>query len=163
MNNQANNEVKYFDLHTTGLGYLNDFRQVRPNQGKPYYVVRIAALRGNSNSTSYTYYDCSIPSEEALNVLLNFVDNNDEENGQKVRFMATFKIGDTYPDPFIYQRGEKQGQPGVALKSRLLQIRSLYRNGELVYKRRVDEQDAVTTQDVNQANHNENGSVIFIG
>ena len=32
----TNETTKYFDLHTTGLGYLNRIRQVTPRDGKPF-------------------------------------------------------------------------------------------------------------------------------
>ncbi len=33
-----------------------------------------------------------------------------------------FRIGDIYPELFTYERGEKVGQQGVAIKGRLLKI-----------------------------------------
>jgi len=33
-----------------------------------------------------------------------------------------FKLGDVYPELFTYKSGKKQGQTGVSLKGRLLQI-----------------------------------------
>ena len=41
----SNNESsKYFDLHTTGIGYLNHVREVTPKEGNPFLSVTIAAL-----------------------------------------------------------------------------------------------------------------------
>ena len=33
-----------------------------------------------------------------------------------------FKLGDIYADLFTYESGDKKGQPGVAIKGRLLQL-----------------------------------------
>ncbi|MCP4407197.1 MAG: DUF3577 domain-containing protein [Gammaproteobacteria bacterium] len=35
---------KYFNLHTTGLGYANRFHKVAPLCGQPFYAVNISAL-----------------------------------------------------------------------------------------------------------------------
>ena len=44
----SNHETKqYFDLHTTGIGYLNLVREVTPKEGSPFLSITIAALRGS--------------------------------------------------------------------------------------------------------------------
>ena len=56
----SNNESpKYFDLHTTGIGYLNRIRAVTPQAGNPFLAVTIAALRG------------SVDRPEAVSVLID--------------------------------------------------------------------------------------------
>ena len=42
MSSQEN--AKYFDLYTTGIGYLNRVREVTPKEGSPFSSVTIAAL-----------------------------------------------------------------------------------------------------------------------
>ena len=129
MQNQIN-ETKYFDLHTAGIGYINRFRQVKPKQGNAFYCCTIGALRGNTENAQYTYFDCRIVNEEALNVLLNFIDEDDKD----AKVLAGFKIGDTYPETFVYQSGNKQGQTGVMLKGRLIKLDWLKINNEMVYQ-----------------------------
>ena len=129
MQNQTN-ETKYFDLHTTGIGYINRFRQVKPTQGNLFYSCTIGALRGNTENAQYTYFDVRIVNEEALNVMLNFIDE-DDKNAQ---VLAGFKIGDIYPEAFVYSSGNKQGQTGIQLKGRLIKLDWLKINGEMVYQ-----------------------------
>ena len=43
----SNENVKYFDLHTTGIGYLNRVREVTPEEGTPFLAVTIAAIHGS--------------------------------------------------------------------------------------------------------------------
>lgn len=53
MSNQAqSNESEYFDLHTTGIGYFNRIREVKPNgrNAKPVLSVTIAALCGSKEA-----------------------------------------------------------------------------------------------------------------
>jgi len=37
--------AKYFDLHTTGVGYLNRVREVNPENGSSFLTATIAAMR----------------------------------------------------------------------------------------------------------------------
>ena len=40
-------EKSFFDLHITGLGYLNRIREVKPKKGEAFWACDIAALNGN--------------------------------------------------------------------------------------------------------------------
>ena len=139
-------ETKFFDLHTSGLGYLNRFRIVKPTSGQPYQSVTIAALRGNADNAQYTYIDCIVVEEEAKNVLLNLVDTDEKDT----KYMVGFNIGDIYPETFIYKTGNKQGQTGVSLKGRLIKIKWLRKNNELIY-------EPQTTSAVEQSEYQESG------
>lgn len=61
MSTQNSQQVKYFNLHTTGLGYLNNIRLVEPKKGtpfqkgKPFYSCDIAALVGDSSQPEYRF------------------------------------------------------------------------------------------------------------
>ena len=123
-------ETKFFDLHTSGIGYLNRFRTVNPANGHPYQSVTVAALRGNADNAQYTYFDCIVVEEEAKHVLLNLVDTDEKD----ASYMIGFNIGDIYPEIFTYKSGNKQGQTGVSLKGRLIKIKWLRKNKELIYE-----------------------------
>lgn len=122
------NEAKFFDLHTTGIGYLNRIREVK-TRGKPFMSVTVAALRGSTESAEYTYIDCNVVGEEAEKLIRRCQDAVDA--GKKV--LASFRIGDIWTDMFTYETGAKKGQAGVSLKGRLLFINWIKVNGELVY------------------------------
>ena len=36
--------VQYFDLHTTGIGYLNRVREINPENGSSFLTATVAAL-----------------------------------------------------------------------------------------------------------------------
>lgn len=36
--------------------------------------------------------------------------------------LVRFKIGDVYPELFVYRVGPRQGEPGTSIKARLLKI-----------------------------------------
>ena len=40
-----------------------------------------------------------------------------------------FRIADIYPELFTFEKGERKGQPGVAIKGRLLRIKFAKVNG----------------------------------
>ena len=43
-----------------------------------------------------------------------------------------FRIADIYPEMFTFEKGERKGQTGVALKGRLLRIKFAKVNGESI-------------------------------
>lgn len=55
MTNSTNNTAtkQFFDLHITGLGYVNRIREVQVKKGNPYLSCSITALRGNSEDAEY--------------------------------------------------------------------------------------------------------------
>ncbi|MDX2504574.1 MAG: DUF3577 domain-containing protein, partial [Gammaproteobacteria bacterium] len=138
---------KFFDLHTAGIGYLNRFREVKPDNGRNYQSVTIAALRGNADNVQYTYIDCIVVAEEAKNVLLNLVDTDEKD----AKYMIGFNIGDIYPETFTYKSGNKQGQTGVSLKGRLIKIKWLRKNNELIYEPQTTSAEEQSTQQAHPA------------
>ena len=114
----------HLDLHVQGIGYLNRIREVKVKRGS-FWACSIAALHGDINDPETTYFDCKIEGAEALDrvkFLMSAVEKKD-------KVVVSFKLGDIYPESFVYQSGEKSGQTGVSIKGRLLQIRSAKING----------------------------------
>jgi len=118
MSESNNSETKYFDLHTTGIGYLNRVREVLVRKGEPFLAVDIAAIHGSSDDIQTVRFDCRVSGAEAKEVIAQLKEAI--ENKRKV--LVGFKLGDLYVDTFVYERGEKTGQTGVSLKARLLKI-----------------------------------------
>ncbi|MEZ2743850.1 STY4534 family ICE replication protein [Halopseudomonas bauzanensis] len=123
-------ETKYFDLHTTGIGYLNRLREVTPRKGKPFMAVTVAALKGSADAVEYVYVDCNVVGKEAEKQIRRCQQAVDAE----MKVLIGFRIGDIWPDIFTYEKGPKQGQTGVSLKGRLLYIGWIKINGEMVYQ-----------------------------
>ena len=63
--NSANSETAYFDLHITGLGYLNRIREVKLRKGESFLACDIAALNGPIDSPEYRRFDVRVTGEEA--------------------------------------------------------------------------------------------------
>ncbi|WP_248767855.1 STY4534 family ICE replication protein [Pseudomonas sp. MWU12-2345] len=147
MSNQTN-ETKFFDLHTTGIGYLNRIREVSVRKGKPFMAVTVAALRGSSDEVEYTYIDCNVVGEEAERLIRRC---QDAVNNKGKKVLVSFRIGDIWPDTFTYDKGDKIGKTGVSLKGRLLFIGWVKVDGETVYEAKPREVAIAAEQGQEQA------------
>ena len=128
---QGNSETeqgKFFDLHVTGIGYLNRVREVEVKRGKPFLAVDIAALHGNADSVQHTRFDCRVSGKEAQALIRELAPAVEADR----KVLVGFKLGDLYAELFTYQQGERQGQTGVSLKARLLKITWAKIDGEPV-------------------------------
>ena len=128
--NQSQEATTYFNLHTVGIGYLNRVRDVQVRRGQPFMACDIAALHGATDAVEYTRFDCKVAGGEAERLIRLYMDAVKAE--QKV--LLSFRIGDLWIDPFLYEKGERQGQPGASLKGRLLFIDWIKVNSSLEYK-----------------------------
>ena len=138
MTNQS--ERSYFDLHITGLGYLNRIREVRPTKGEPFLACEIAALSGASDDVSYTRFDVRVSGSDAQHLVRRCYDAVQAEK----KVMVGFKLGDLWTDIFTYQKGKRIGEQAVSLKARLLFISWIKIDGVMKYKaepRQAEEQD----------------------
>lgn len=124
-----NASTKFFDLHVTGIGYLNRAREVPVRRGEPFLAVDISALHGAADQVEYTRFDCRVSGEEAKKVVKAAMKHLQAER----KVLVAFKLGDLYAETFTYGKGEKAGQTGVSLKARLLRIDWVKVDGETVY------------------------------
>ncbi|WP_282282412.1 STY4534 family ICE replication protein [Pseudomonas sp. PS02302] len=149
MSNQAN-ESQYFDLHTTGIGYLNRIREVKPKGrgAKPFLAVTVAALCGSKEAVEYRYIDCNVVGAEAEKLVRRCIE---AVNAEK-KVLVSFRIGDCWADPFTYSSGPKQGQHGASLKGRLLYIGWIKVEGEFVYEAKPRDAASAEQQGTDQGN-----------
>ncbi len=135
---QDSTQPKYFDLHITGLGYLNRAREVEVKHGTPFLAVDIAALHGEASNVEYTRFDCRVSGKDAQSIVRELMPA--VAAGSKV--LVGFKLGDLYAETFTYARGERQGEIGVSLKARLLRITWAKVDGEPVALPAADQEQA---------------------
>ncbi|MCP5410468.1 MAG: DUF3577 domain-containing protein [Chromatiaceae bacterium] len=127
----SNNESpKYFDLHTSGIGYLNRIREVMPKEGTPFLSVTIAALRGSVDNAQYTHFECRVSGIQAQKVIRQVQPALEG----KLKVLIGFTLSDLYADTFIFKSGEKSGETGVSLKARLLRVSWAKVDGQPFYK-----------------------------
>ena len=129
-------DSNFFDLHVLGMGYLHRAREVTPNRGEPFLAVEISALHGAAGQVEYTRFDARVSGREANRIIRQLIPDIEAEK----RVLVGFKLGDLYAQTFTYRNGDKKGQVGVALKTRLLRIDWAKVEGEYVVRPRSQEE-----------------------
>ena len=131
MSNQSTSK-NYFNLHTTGVGYLSDIREYQPKKGEPILSCRVSALVGQSDSPEYRFFDMNVIGEEAKKL----IGRCREAVAAKKKVLISFVMADMWYDTFTYGKDSdfhKKGDIGVSLKCRLIRINMIKVNGELKY------------------------------
>ncbi|MFP4683980.1 MAG: DUF3577 domain-containing protein [Ectothiorhodospira sp.] len=151
-------DTHYFDLHISGLGYLNRAREVSVRRGEPFLAVEVNALHGADDDPQYTRFDCRVNGQEAQALIRQYLDQINDRgrlaaDGTTLRHkvLAGFRLGDLYPDVFTYPNGPKQGQTGVSLKARLLKLHWLKVDGRMVYQAERDQVSSASQADMGAA------------
>ncbi|HAF2412741.1 TPA: DUF3577 domain-containing protein [Salmonella enterica] len=123
-------EKSFFDLHITGLGYLNRIREVKPKKGEPFLACDIAALNGPSDDVSYVRFDTRVSGTAAQHLIRRCIEAVEAEK----KVMIGFRLGDLWTETFTYSKGKRAGEQGVSLKARLLSVSWIKVDGVLKYK-----------------------------
>ena len=127
----STNETKqYFDLHTTGIGYLNRVREVTPKEGEPFLSITIAALRGSVDNAQYTHFECRVSGKQAQEIVRQLkpaVEGN-------LKVLIGFTLSDLFAESFTFKNGDKAGETGISLKARLLRVSWAKVDGQPFYK-----------------------------
>ena len=126
----SNEDTKYFDLYTTGIGYLNRVREVTPKEGPPFWSVTIAALRGSVDDVHYTYFECRVSGKQAQKLVQQL---KPAVEG-KLKVLVGFTLSDLFAEAYIVKNGDKAGETGVSLKARLLRVGWAKVDGQPFYK-----------------------------
>jgi len=126
----TSHEASYFDLHITGLGYLNRIREVVPKKGDAFLACDIAALNGPSDQAEYRRFDVRVSGNKAQQLVRRCM----QAVEAKRKVLIGFRLGDLYADTFVYEKGRNAGKHGVSLKARLLFISWMKVEWETVYK-----------------------------
>lgn len=146
----------FFDLHTSGIGYMNRLRTVTPDKTKgqkfkPFVAVSISAIVGETDDVKYVNYDVNIKGEQALEALEVLKPFLVDENGQSLdnKVLVGFRIGDAIPEIYhAKKRGTDEMESRVSLKGRLLKLTSAKVNGQVIDlpKTKHDEAKAAEAQ-----------------
>lgn len=115
---------QYFNLHTSGIGYLSRIREVKPKKGAAFLACKVSALCGAADEVEYRYFDCRVSGAEAEKLVRRYQQAVEADS----KVLIGFNIGDLYPDMY-----ESNGETKVMLKGRLLRIDWVKVNGQNVY------------------------------
>ncbi len=129
----TNETTKYFDLHINGIGYLNRIREVTPKEGSPFLSVTIAALRGSVDNAEYTYFECRVSGKQAQEIVRQLKPAAEGE----LKVLIGFTLSDLFAESFTFKNGDKAGETGISLKSRLLRVAWAKVDGQPFYKAEV--------------------------
>lgn len=122
----SSEKPKYFDLNISGIGYLNRVREVTPEGATPFLSVTIAALRGSVDSVQHTYFDCVVSGKEAKDLARQLK----PAVGANLKVLVGFHLSDLQAEAFIFKQGERSGEAGISLKSRLLRFQWVKVDGQ---------------------------------
>ncbi|WP_122339497.1 DUF3577 domain-containing protein [Pseudomonas caricapapayae] len=139
-------ETKFFDLHTTGIGYLNRIREVKPKKGSAFLACTVAALHGAIANAEYSYIDCVVSGADAQRLIRRCQPAVDA----KKKVLVHFRIGDIWCDAYL-----KDGEPRAQIKGRLLYIGWIKVDQQLVYQAPQSDGGHEPAQDLTQAGTHE--------
>ncbi len=133
-NSTQSSNVKTYDIHTTGFGFVNRIREVFPDNGKPYLACDLAlregvAKDGNYDNINTTYFNANIVGTKAIELIREHCTVNGKVVAPQ-QAVASVLIAGITPNTFVFKKGERLGQTGVSLKTRLLKITYLKINGQ---------------------------------
>lgn len=127
---------EYYNISVSACGFLNRIRTIEQDDGRSYLACTFAALRGQKGERAEpTYFDVKVVGGHARALLTNL---RDVINDRSRQVFASVRLSDLYVKPFVHQRGERKGESGYALKTRLLVIESLAIDGVVTYRRSED-------------------------
>ena len=137
---------EYWDLHVTGIGYLNRARWVSVDRGgrkaHPFLSCGINALRGAKDDPIYTPYDVKVSGEEAIELIDSLI----PEIQAHRKVLVSFRIGDIYPHTYQRKERDQDGrdtgkmETASLIKGRLLLIYSIKVDGVEKYRRPSSDQ-----------------------
>lgn len=130
MTTSSSSENSYFNLHITGLGYLNRIREVTPKKGDAFLACDITALNGPSDNPEYRRFDVRVSGAQAQHLIRRC----EQAVKAECKVLIGFRLGDLWTDTFTYTKGKRAGEQGVSLKARLLFVNWIKVDGQIVYK-----------------------------
>ena len=130
-------QPQYFDLHTSGIGYMSRLRLVQPDKSKgqkfkPFWSVSISAICGEENDVKYVKFDLNIKGDQAkqaMDVLKPYL-IDDEGKSLDNKVLVGFRLGDAIPEIYTVTKG------------RLLKLTSAKVNGQVVELPKTEHDEA---------------------
>lgn len=137
----TNTQNQYMNLTTTGFGFINRARIIPTHTGQ-YMAVDVALKHGRMDAPKSTRFDAKL-TDTVAEILEPYMD---QINAKNTPVQASVVLGDLDPELFTYKNGDKKGEPGISLKSRLIRVKYLKVGEEIVF------QEPKNTENVDQGN-----------
>ncbi|MDC9612935.1 STY4534 family ICE replication protein [Xenorhabdus khoisanae] len=125
----SNNENKYFNLHTNGIGYLSNIRLLNGPNGQ-FLTAVVNALSGPTDNPSYVRFDTTVAGDTTISLVKRCVKAVDEEK----KVLIGFTVSNLSTEIFTLSKGEHAGEQRVSLRARLINIDWIKVGQEMTYK-----------------------------
>src|SRR3546814_8497655 len=89
--NTTSSEKSYFDIHTSGIGYIQRAREVPVRGGRraqPFLACTIAALVGSAKDPTYRYFDVKVSGANAKKLVERYI-RSEEHTSELQSLMRT--------------------------------------------------------------------------
>ena len=131
---QNGNNDRTNNVIIQGLGFINRIKEVTPKSGDSYLACDVALLQGVGDNVDRVYLQCTVRGRNAIDIIRTHFTNAQGvvESPENTPVVAAMKLGGIKPELFVYQKGDKKGQNGIALRSVLLNITWLKVGGTVV-------------------------------
>ncbi|PUA30434.1 MAG: hypothetical protein B0W54_08050 [Cellvibrio sp. 79] len=110
-NGRNNSNIRWFNAHTEGCGYINGIREVTPKLGQnfePFWASTFCLLEGNPENPTKKYINVTIVNQQVVETLLEFEQALVSGN---VTVFAVVRLANLEEEPFIY--GDNSQTPGA--------------------------------------------------
>ncbi|QIQ22148.1 DUF3577 domain-containing protein [Zophobihabitans entericus] len=135
---QTNTQPKRYEFQASGLAYVNNIRDVNPENGDSYLSCTLAVLEGKEGKVKYKYINVKVVGEKNIQL----INNCRLAVTQERPVLVSFSISDLNWEIFTYKKGEKAGQQGINPYARLYCINRLIVGGKVVYDRKAQDSEA---------------------
>jgi len=126
----------YYDIYVSACGFLNRLRTLKHDDGQTSLVCTFAALRGaKGERANPTYFDAKVVGDHTKTLLDQY---STVINDRTRQVFVSVRLSDLYVKPYVRQKGERKGESGYSLKTRLLVVESLAIDGVVAYRRKDD-------------------------
>lgn len=143
-------DIESHELITRGIGYLNRVKDVNPTNGDPFLACTIAALSGPVEGPEYRYFDTIVDDADAAHLVRRCMAAVEEDK----KVLIAFRLNDMVADAYIRTQGERAGEPGGTMESKLIHVGFIKIDGQLEYSDKADADvvtDAQASEDVAEA------------
>ncbi len=116
-------DVRWFNAHTEGCGYINGLRFVSPKQGQtfePFWASTFCMLEGDPANPTQRYISVTISSQHVIDILLEF--EQEIASGQ-VTVFAGVKLSNLEAAPFVFdEKSRTPGELGINWSARVINL-----------------------------------------
>ncbi|HED1713396.1 TPA: DUF3577 domain-containing protein [Klebsiella variicola subsp. variicola] len=119
----------YFNLTTTGIGYLSKIRLAEGQNGT-FYTCVVNALSGPTDSPEYTRLDCTVAGKHTADLIERCRRAVHEDK----KVLINFSISGIRPEIFALSKGDHAGESRVCLRARLIKLTRIKIGQDVVYQ-----------------------------